>query len=212
MGWMSGRTVRNTYACEPLTATCIVLRRLASPCRYRDIEQVFGMHTSKLSEVFWEVSICAYEKLYPLIRTFRDTLMQERTFMYAGSIQEAGGVLDTCVGFMDGTKIHIARPVVMSTLQRACYSGHKRYHFLVYQTITTPDGLVFHMYGPIEGRQPDAYLYHASNIDRELSTHLHIDVHQYNLYADKAYYYVGGCKQRTRTHRPQKHMQVTTVR
>lgn len=51
-GWDGGRKERNAYRCSGLYARCILLRRMESPCRYRDIEQVFGMHTSALSEIF----------------------------------------------------------------------------------------------------------------------------------------------------------------
>eukprot|EP00171_Calliarthron_tuberculosum_P001540 IDg1540t1 len=74
-----------------------------------------------------------------------------------------------------------------STLQRSCYSGHKRFHRLVYQTITTPDGLILHLYGSMEGRQPDAYLYRQSGIDEDLRHHYVVNGKQYYLYAEKAY-------------------------
>lgn len=69
--------------------------------------------------------------------------------------------MTNCVGFIDGTKIRIARPSEYMH-QRYVYSGHKRIHCLSYETITTPDGLIFHLYGSIEGRHPDAYLYRCS--------------------------------------------------
>ena len=30
MGWTTGRTKRNRYGCDPITACCVVLRRLSS--------------------------------------------------------------------------------------------------------------------------------------------------------------------------------------
>ena len=53
--WTSCRTIRNCYRCDVITATCIVLCRLACPCTWRDVDFLFGMHQSSLSEVFWEV-------------------------------------------------------------------------------------------------------------------------------------------------------------
>ena len=43
------------------TACCIVLRRMASPCRLVDLEYTFGMPSSALIEVFWEVLESFYE-------------------------------------------------------------------------------------------------------------------------------------------------------
>eukprot|EP00171_Calliarthron_tuberculosum_P021988 IDg21988t1 len=145
------------------------------------------MHASALSELYWEVATSSYNGLKHLVTSFRADLIHERAELYASCIKAVGGKLDRCVGFMDGTKIQMVRPGGASTLQRSCYTGHKRFHCLVYQTITTPDGLILHLYGLVEGRQPDAYLYRQSGIDEDLRHHLVVDGKQYYLYADKAY-------------------------
>lgn len=75
----------------------------------------------------------------------------------------------------------------MSTVQRSCYSGHRRFHFLVYRTITIHEGLIFHVPGPVEGGRTGAYLYRAFKIYEHLSSQLHIEGHQYYLYSDRAY-------------------------
>lgn len=46
---------RNFYQCEPETALCVVLYRLASPTRYKDLMYVFYKSRSWLSTVFNEV-------------------------------------------------------------------------------------------------------------------------------------------------------------
>ena len=40
------RTHRNRFLVAPLLGTCIVLRRLESPARWRDLELFFGKHAS----------------------------------------------------------------------------------------------------------------------------------------------------------------------
>ena len=47
-------TKRNRYSTNPILSTCIILRRLASPTRWRDMELTFGKRSSQLSEIFWE--------------------------------------------------------------------------------------------------------------------------------------------------------------
>ena len=69
--------------------------------------------------------------------------------MYTESILRRVWKLTTCVEFIDGTKIRIGRPSG-HVHQRAFYSGHKRAHRLSYQTVTNPDALIFHQYGPGE--------------------------------------------------------------
>ena len=69
----------------------------------------------------------------------------------------------------------------------SCYFGHKRMHCLVYQTITTPDGLILHMYGPEEGRRHD--LTHLRNCGTENISQdcLVVGNRQYSIYGDAAY-------------------------
>ena len=38
------RTSRNEYRASPILATCIMLRRLATPSRWGDLEELFGKH------------------------------------------------------------------------------------------------------------------------------------------------------------------------
>lgn len=46
--------------------------------------------------------------------------------------------------FIEDKNIQIYRQGGESGNQRACYSGHKRFHYLIYQAMRTPDGLIFH--------------------------------------------------------------------
>ena len=52
-----------------------------------------------------------------------------------------------------------------SPFQREVYSsGHKRHHGLRYQAVTTPDGIVVHMYGPVIGRRHDSTMLDLSGL------------------------------------------------
>lgn len=46
-----GSTVRNRYKIDPITATCVFLRGLAAPCRWRDLELKFFFHTCSVQTV-----------------------------------------------------------------------------------------------------------------------------------------------------------------
>jgi len=170
-----------------LPRTCILLRRLAYPSRWADLEHVFGFHSSRMSEVFYECAESLYKRHGALVTTLRKDLLQSRASLYAEAIHQAGGPLDCCVGFIDGTKLRITRPKGFHLLQRSVYSGHKRQHCYNFQTISTPDGLVFYIYGPMEGRRSDIYLYHVSGLDRLLREYLKIGEKQYCIYGDQAY-------------------------
>lgn len=67
IGFMIGKTTRNQYSCNFLTASCIVTRQLASPCRWTDVERMFGMRNYLLLEVFWEVLEAFIEEQDPLL-------------------------------------------------------------------------------------------------------------------------------------------------
>ena len=83
--------------------------------------------------------------------------MKECAAKYPESVYYRVCALHNCFGFIDGTKIKMARPIGYCR-QRSMYSGHERMHFLSYQTITTPDGLIFHLHGPVEdSRMPFSY-------------------------------------------------------
>jgi hypothetical protein len=91
------------------------------------------------------------------------------------------------VGFIDGTKIQISRPSRnCSTI--ICFSGHKILHCFSYQTISTPDGLVFHLYGPEEGRIHYFKLYWKISMNQHNETNIMgLARAQYCIYGDGAY-------------------------
>eukprot|EP00171_Calliarthron_tuberculosum_P020630 IDg20630t1 len=107
--------------------------------------------------------------------------------MYAEAVEAKGAALDNCVGFIDGTKIKMCRPGGANSNQRAVYSGHKRFHALSYQTVTVPDGLIMHLYGPVEGRQPDCVMYGRSGLDGCMEENFRVDGKQFCIYGDAAY-------------------------
>ena len=130
------------------------------------------MNQSALSEVFWEVAISLYETRGHLVTNFRADLRRERAALYSSCITRRAGSLPQCFGFLDGTRIQIARPGGNYCDQRSVYSGYKRHRCVNYQTITTPDGLLFHIYGLVEGRRSDLYVYRESRLEDDLQEKL----------------------------------------
>lgn len=64
---------------------------------------------------------------------------------YADAVANKGAPLQNCFGFIDGTVSPIARP---DTNQRIVYKGHKRVHAIKFQSVTLPNGIIGHLYGP----------------------------------------------------------------
>ena len=94
--------------------------------------------------------------------------------------------LPNCVGFIDGTVIGIARPKGQRR-RRVVYNGHKRKHALKYQAVNTPDGLMLHAAGPMEGRRHDWALDVDSGIETVLPGVLEVAGTRYCLYGDSGY-------------------------
>lgn len=71
---------------------------------------------------------------------------------YADAIHEYGTPLQGIWGFIDCTIRHICGPTFY---QRTAYNGHKKVHALKYQAVVVPNGIIGHLYGPVEGRRND---------------------------------------------------------
>ena len=56
-----------------------------------------------------------------------------------------------------------------------------------FQSLNLPDGLIFHMSEPIEGRRNDLTIFRQSSIEEALDLNLNIDERQFYVYPDSAY-------------------------
>lgn len=185
IGW-TGKTERNGYRCDMISASCIMFQRLSNASRWSDLEKRFGLFSSQMCEIFYEM-IERFVQSFGYALHLNGQLLRRRAEMYAESIRNAGAPLHRCVGFIDCTKVRMQRPGGHGSLQRSVYSGHKRMHCLIYQTLTTPDGLMFALYGPEEGRRHDITLYRHSEWEAILSECLHINGQYYYIFGDSAY-------------------------
>jgi hypothetical protein len=77
-GYDVSRTWRNSYVCTPFEAVCIVIRRLSSPCRWADLEPLFGRHSPALSEIFRECIDSFFQNCSHHVVSFKSNLKQRR--------------------------------------------------------------------------------------------------------------------------------------
>ncbi|ETL82268.1 hypothetical protein L917_17551 [Phytophthora nicotianae] len=103
-------------------------------------------------EGLWSIS----ERCNALLEGNLD-LASSRLHEFAQAIYDQGGELDRVWGFVDGIVRGICRPAGAHA-QRSVYNGHKRKHALKFQTVVTPDGMIFHLFGPVEGCRHDIVL------------------------------------------------------
>jgi hypothetical protein len=189
MAWPEGKraTSRNRYAVTPMLACCVVLRRLATPARWSDLEHLFGKHAPQLSEIFWEaLEMLLYSRGHLITGDLSKAHLEANASKYAAAISSKEPAMSGCVGFIDGTVIAVSRPTDNS-LQAVVYNGHKRRHGLKFQALVTPDGLILHAAGPLEGRRHDWTMFRLSGLDEQLENLLFIEGTQYFAYGDSGY-------------------------
>lgn len=144
------------------------------------------MHASQLSEVYWENKESLMKNNLHLI-DIRKGLLKRRAELYENAINLKGVTSDRCVGFIDCTKNKSSRPGGPNRNQRSLYSGHKKFHCLTYQTLSTLDGLIVALWGPKVGRRHDLMLMRRSAWEGFLEEILNINDDQYYDYCDSAY-------------------------
>jgi hypothetical protein len=124
------RISQKRYLVDPVEATAIMLRRLATASRWVDVESEFGHHRSALSEIFYHALELFYSEVRSALGTWPESVVTLRSGS-TQSVEHKGSPLDSVVAFVDGTGIEIARP--RGTSQSATYSGHKRHICLKFQ-------------------------------------------------------------------------------
>ena len=87
-------------------------------------------------------------------------------------------------GFIDGTLRKTFRP---SHFQKLVYSGHKRCHGIKFQSVTTPDGLIALLYGPVNDNRHDSFMLKESELLPQLCALFPPGVKRFSLYGDPAY-------------------------
>lgn len=105
----------------------------------------------------------------------RGGFLKTRFKDYTIAIQDAGAPLYRCNGSIYCTKIRMCRYSGHKSYQWAVCSGHKIIHCLIFKTLTTPDHLMFSLYGHIEGRRHDMNLLRQIELNQVLSDCLMID-------------------------------------
>ncbi|KAM7430411.1 hypothetical protein ABFA07_018876 [Porites harrisoni] len=177
----SQRTVR-----DGMEGLCMVLRRMAYPCRYSNLIPRFGRPVPVLSMICNRVIDYIYDLHVHRLTSWNPQLLDPASLqMYCDAISRNGSPLDNCFGFIDGTVRPVCRP---GEQQRVLYNGHKRMHALKFQSVVLPSGMIAHMYGPVEGRKHDAGMLADSGLLADLQRNaFSLTGQPLCLYGDPAY-------------------------
>ena len=122
------------------------------------MEQKFGMRRTHIASTLDTMT----NALYLLARQYlsNPSIFHDRMPYYANLVEhKCFGLLSNVWGFIDGRVRKTCRPFYF---QKHCYSGHKRYHGLKYQSMYIPDGLFAHLYGPIYGNRHNSFMIQES--------------------------------------------------
>ena len=132
---------------EGMEGLCMLLKRLAYPCRYSDMIPRFGRPVPEISMMTNVVLDWIYNEHGHHLFNFNQPFLSHASLRtYAHAIHQKGAALNNCWGFVDGTVRPICRPLLN---QWIVYNGHKRVHALKVQSIVTPNGLIANLYGPV---------------------------------------------------------------
>lgn len=162
---------------------CILLKRLAYPCRWHDVARHFGRSPSVCVRAFYHGIDGVYGSFHHLL-DINVARIRNRLPDFAAAIVDKGAPLDRCWGFMDGTARPCCRPM---RFQRLCFSGHKRTHCVKYQSIMCPDGIIAHLWGPLAGHRHDSGMLRESGIIPLLADVRDNNNNSYYVYTDPGY-------------------------
>ena len=133
--------------CDGVEGLCMLLKRIAYPCRYSDLIPRFGRPVSTLSLITNQVIDYIFANHAHRIIQWNNNILNPPALQnYALAISQKGAALNNCFGFIDGTVRPISRP---GEHQRLVYNGHKRVHALKFQSLALPNGLIGHLFGPV---------------------------------------------------------------
>lgn len=133
--------------CSGLEALCVVLKRLAYPCRYADMIPRFAKPVPVLCMINNYMVDFIYQMHSHRILQWNDALLNPRALdKYATAIAAQGSPLENCFGFIDGTVRPISKP---GQNQKIVYNGHKRVHAIKFQSVALPNGMIGNMFGPV---------------------------------------------------------------
>lgn len=143
------------------TALAMLCKRLSWPVRLTDIELACGWERTRVSRITTTLMQYIFHRWVHLLRWDSDRLTPETLASFAERVSRKGSPLNNCCAFIDGTMYEVARPIQN---QRLLYNGWKRIHCLKYHAVVSPDGMIIHVYGPVEGRRHDETIYQMSGL------------------------------------------------
>lgn len=156
---------RNGLKFQTVEGLAIVLYRLATGSKLADVILIFANRCEEdICDIYGAMLLHLWEK-YQHLLTLETSPLATQHNLYVEKVQEYTRSNLDIIGFIDGTFRGTACPVVG---QRAMYNGYKRKHGVIFEAITSPDGLIVHVHGPITGANNDRFVIARSRVGERL--------------------------------------------
>jgi hypothetical protein len=145
-------------------ALMVVLRRLAFPCRFVDLVNVFGMPSNRICDIFHSTVDHLYDKFARRLNQY--SIWIDYFPAFARAMQEFGAPYDNLINIFDGHFIAVCRPGGLGNVkslldQSELYSGEKGQHGIKYLVAQFPNGMTS-LSGPFKGRCHDGRMLRES--------------------------------------------------
>jgi hypothetical protein len=136
----------------------IVLRRMAFPCRFVDLVNIFGLPTNRICDIYHSTVDFLYIKFARKLNRFE--IWKEHFPAFAQAFQDFGAPYDSMAGIFDGHNITCCRPGGLGNLnsrldQGQLFSGEKANHSIKYMVAQFPNGMSA-LSGPYKGSSHDS--------------------------------------------------------
>ena len=133
-------------------AIFLLLCRLAWPTRLQTLAIFFQYCPSTISEATNWILAHIHKSWDFLLHDFNSRLASEhlsplRLELFASKIYAQGAPLPACWGSIDCTIWEICCP---TRWQKECYNGYKHMHAVKYSAVKAPDGIIYHLWGPLK--------------------------------------------------------------
>lgn len=155
------------YRATGVEALCLLLARFRSSGEMFYLTLLYCRSMCAISEIVKEICQDIHETWTHLLDFDHAGLLKtENLVRYSEAVATIAP--HDPIAFIDCTIRQIARP---SLYQRVVYNGHKKMHALKFQALTTPDGMIAHLWGPVEGRRADPHLLKESQLLEKLQAY-----------------------------------------
>ena len=125
----------------------MVVKRFSYPCCLSDMIHRFGQAAPGISMITTRFEKWIFDHHHAEVTEWNDQLLsRDKLQVYADAVADKAAALSNCFGFVDSTVQPICRP---GKDQKIVYNGHKRVHALKFQSVSLPNGLLTHLYGPV---------------------------------------------------------------